>query len=269
MELLGYLGAVLTGVSLGLVGGGGSILIVPILVYLFHTPPTIATAYSLFVVGIASSVAAFRYAKKDLVAYKIAMIFATPAFFGVFISRRFIIPGLPNQILDLGFYELTKDALIMIVFSLIMLLASFSMIRKKAPSNNSEAQPVESYNKKLLGIEGFGIGILTGFVGAGGGFIIIPTLVFLAKLPMKKAIGTSLLIIAINSLLGFLGDVGTGNALNWIFLLSITLSAVFGIFLGIYLSTFIPGQKLKPAFGWFVLVMGSYILIQQLFFSPV
>ena len=268
MELLGYVGSILTGVSLGLIGGGGSILIVPILVYLFHTPPTLATAYSLFIVGIASSIGSFRYAKQGLVAYKTAFIFATPAFIGVYLSRRFIIPSLPEVILKVDSFELSKSTLIMSVFSVVMLLASFSMLKKRSPNQPTSKYPSTSdnYNVNLFAAQGFGVGILTGFVGAGGGFIIIPTLVFLAKLPMKAAIGTSLFIISINSLLGFIGDVETSNDLNWSFLISIATAAVSGIFIGVYLSKFITGERLKPAFGWFVLVMGSYILVRQMVF---
>lgn len=265
MEILGYLGALLTGVSLGLIGGGGSILIVPVLVYLFGTSPALATAYSLFVVGAASVVGAVQYAKKGLVEYKSAVIFAIPAFTGVFTARMFIVPALPDHIATIGSFPLTKDALIMLVFAAVMLFASVSMIRKDKSANETDPKNTK-LNYPMIAIEGLIVGGITGFVGAGGGFLIIPALVIFAKLPMKLAVGTSLVIISAKSLLGFLGDVSSQPDMDWVFLLLITSIAVGGIFIGSYLSKFIPGKKLKPAFGWFVLIMGIYIIIKQTIF---
>lgn len=263
MEILGYIGVLLTGISLGLIGGGGSILIVPVLVYLFGVSPALATAYSLFAVGAASLVGAGEYARKKLVDYKTAVVFAVPSFLGVFVARRFVVPALPSEIARFGDLALTKDMLIMLVFAVVMLLASASMTRKRpASTGDSEAQR-PSYNYPLIGLEGLFVGALTGFVGAGGGFLIIPALVLLAKLPMKLAVGTSLIIIAAKSLFGFLGDISSGQAIAWTFLLGVTAVAIVGIFVGSYLSKYVPGKKLQPAFGWFVLVMGLYIIARQ------
>jgi hypothetical protein len=264
MFFLGYIGAVLTGFSLGLIGGGGSILIVPVLVYLFGVPPALATAYSLFIVGLASVVGAVKYSRAGLVDYKTAAIFAAPAFIGVFLARRFLVPAIPEQIAQFGSFALTRGALIMLVFAVVMLFASVSMIRRRSGDDNGDdnARPV-SYNFKMIGIEGLVVGGITGFVGAGGGFLIIPALVLFARLPMKLAIGTSLVIIAAKSLLGFLGDLGGSQAIDWAFLLQVSGVAMAGIFLGTYVSRFIPGKKLQPAFGWFVLVMGVYIIVKQ------
>lgn len=263
MIVLGYLGAMITGFSLGLIGGGGSILIVPVLVYLFGISPSLATAYSLFVVGLASLVGAAKYAKSGLVDYKTAAIFAAPSFVGVFLARRYLVPAIPERIAEIGSLSLTRDSLIMLVFAVVMLMASFSMIRKKAGPDGDETKAV-SYNFKMIALEGLVVGGVTGFVGAGGGFLIIPALVILAKLPMKLAIGTSLIIIAVKSLLGFLGDLGGPHEIDWLFLLRVSGVAMVGIFLGTYASRFIPGKKLQPAFGWFVLVMGIYIITRQL-----
>jgi uncharacterized membrane protein YfcA len=273
MLLLGYLGALLTGVSLGLIGGGGSILIVPVLVYLFHVTPTLATAYSLFIVGVTSLISAVKYARIGLLDYKTAVIFAAPSFLGVFVARRYLLPMLPEQILTLGEFVLTKDALIMLVFAVIMLAASYSMIRP-AGSQQSEASEgttkaratsgAAAYNYQLIALEGLGVGAITGFVGAGGGFLIIPALVLLAKLEMKLAVGTSLVIIAVKSLFGFLGDLGGGQPIEWAFLVGVAAVAVCGAFIGTYVSRFVPGKKLQPAFGWFVLAMGIFILSRQL-----
>ena len=264
--IFGYLGALAAGTILGLLGGGGSILIVPILVYLFSVPPSQATAYSLFVVGFASLIGAIKYSKKGLVEYKTAAIFAVPAFSGVAFSRKFIVPNLPEVILNIGSFQLEKDAFIMIVFAVVMLFASFSMIKKKSghASEEDDSKLKLNYNYKRIVMQGLGVGVLTGFVGAGGGFLIIPALVLLARLPMKLAVGTSLLIISINSLIGFLADLTVNQSIDWTLLLSITSLAVVGIFVGTYFSQFVPGKKLKPIFGWFVLFMGIFILIKQM-----
>ena len=260
-EILGYFGALLIGVVLGLIGGGGSILTVPILVYLMFVNPVTATAYSLFVVGVSSLFGAIRNIKKGLVDFKTAIVFAIPAFIAVYSTRKFIVPAIPDNIVTIGDFVLTKNIAIMLFFALIMLIASIAMIRNN--SNKTEEETTVKYNYPLIIVEGFVVGVLTGIVGAGGGFLIIPALVLLAKLPMKKAVATSLLIIAIKSLIGFIGDVETLE-IDWTFLLSFTAISVVGIFLGIYLSNFIEGKKLEKYFGWFVLVMGIYIIIKEL-----
>ena len=260
IEIVGYLGALVIGVVLGLVGGGGSILTVPIFVYLLYINPVTATAYSLFVVGVAALVGAFQNMQKGLVDFRTAIVFAIPAFIAVYITRKFLVPAIPEQLFAVGDFMVTKDIGIMIFFAVIMLIASISMIWSKngTPDIDTEVR----YNYPLIIVEGLGIGILTGIVGAGGGFLIIPALVILAKLPMKKAVATSLLIIAIKSLIGFIGDI-ENLQIDWIFLLSFTTVSVVGIFLGVWLNKFIDGQKLKKSFGWLVLLMGVYILIKE------
>jgi uncharacterized membrane protein YfcA len=261
-EIFGYFGALLIGVVLGLIGGGGSILTVPILVYLLAINPMTATAYSLFVVGTSSLFGAFQNFKKGLVDVKTALVFATPAFVAVYLTRRYLMPALPDTFFTLGDFIMTKNIAIMVFFAAIMLIAALAMIRDKKKDKEGEAGPV-SYNYPMIVLEGGVVGVLTGIVGAGGGFLIIPALVLFAKLPMKKAVATSLLIIAIKSLFGFIGDVQT-IAIDWVFLGSFTVLSIGGIFLGIYLSKFIPGHKLKKSFGWFVLLMGVYIMYKEL-----
>jgi len=262
IDILGYVGAFLIGGVLGLIGGGGSILTVPILVYLLAINPVTATAYSLFVVGSASLVGAGRNLQKGLVEFKTAISFAIPAFIAVFSTRKFLVPAIPSEIFTIGGYILTKNIAIMLFFAILMLAASFSMIRERKTLLENKNENTTANYKALIPL-GFITGIITGLVGAGGGFIIIPILVILAKLPMKKAVGTSLFIIAINSLIGFLGDLGNVD-IDWIFLLIFTGLAIVGIFVGIYLANFIDGKKLKKAFGWFVLVMGFYIIYKEI-----
>jgi uncharacterized membrane protein YfcA len=260
-QILGYVGALLIGVVLGLIGGGGSILTVPILVYLLFINPVTATAYSLFVVGVSSLVGALRNIQKGLVDFRTAIVFAIPAFIAVYIARKYLVPAIPDVIFSVGDFDVTNNIAIMLFFALVMLVASVSMIRNKREDNGEETEV--SYNYPLIIVEGVLVGLITGIVGAGGGFLIIPALVLLAKLPMKKAVATSLLIIAIKSLIGFLGDVQNLD-IDWTFLLIFTGLSVVGIFIGIYLSNFIEGKKLKKGFGWFVLLMGIYIIYKEL-----
>ncbi len=263
IEIIGFLGALIIGVVLGLIGGGGSILTVPIFVYVLSIDPVLATAYSLFVVGSAALVGTFRNAQKKMVDYRTGIVFAIPAFIAVYLTRRFVVPAIPDELFTFNNFEVTKDIGIMVFFAIIMLLAAFFMI--KGRKNQEEETETEiSYNYPMIIVEGVFVGFLTGIVGAGGGFLIIPALVLLAKLPMKKAVATSLMIIAIKSLIGFIGDV-QNITLDWTFLLSFTALSVVGIFLGIYLSNFIDGKKLKKGFGWFVLLMGVYIVLKELF----
>ncbi len=262
-DFLGYTGALLVGIVLGLIGGGGSILTVPVMVYLFYLNPVTATAYSLFVVGTTALVGAIRNIPKKRVDFKTAIIFATPAFISVYITRRYIIPAVPNELFVVNGFVVTKGIGIMFFFAIVMLLASITMIRNKKPEPEMDT-PI-SYNYPIIVIEAILLGFVTGSVGAGGGFLIIPALVLLAKLPMKKAVATSLLIIAINSLIGFIGDIETLD-IQWSFLLKFTAISVAGIFIGIWLNNFIDGKKLKKAFGWFVLVMAVYIIFKEFSF---
>lgn len=258
--ILGYLGALVVGLTLGLLGGGGSILTVPILVYLLGINPVLATAYSLFVVGATSLVGAVRNMMKGMVDIKVAVVFAIPAFIAVYLTRRYLVPAIPEEIFSSGGFVLTKDLAVMLFFALIMLAASVSMIKGR---KEKEVDENASLKIPFIVLEGSVVGVLTGIVGAGGGFLIIPALVLFANLPMKRAVATSLVIIAVKSLIGFLGDVQT-LAIDWSFLLSFTGFSILGIFLGIYLNKFIDGKSLKKGFGWFVLVMGVYIIIKEL-----
>tara|TARA_Y100000588_G_C14152724_1_gene881265 strand:- start:259 stop:1056 length:798 start_codon:yes stop_codon:yes gene_type:complete len=257
LEILGYFGALIIGVVLGLIGGGGSILTVPVLVYLLAINPVTATAYSLFVVGASALVGAFKNMQKKLVDFRTAIVFSIPAFIAVYATRKYMVPAIPESLFSIGGFEITKNIGIMLFFAIIMILASVSMIRENG-KKKADAEKI-SYNYPLIIIEGIVVGVLTGIVGAGGGFLIIPALVLLAKLPMKKAVATSLLIIAIKSLIGFIGDVQNMN-IDWIFLAIFTGLSVVGMFVGIYLNKFIDGKKLKKGFGWFVLLMGVYII---------
>ena len=260
MEVIGYFASLLIGISLGLIGGGGSILTVPVLVYLFKVEPVTATAYSLFIVGATSLVGAFPKYKKGEINIKTAIVFGIPSIVSVYSTRAFIVPAIPNEIFTVGSFIATKAFMTMLLFASLMVFASISMIRSKKEVLDEKSEQVFNYPMILL--EGAVVGLITGLVGAGGGFLIIPALVLFSKLPMKQAIGTSLLIIAAKSLIGFTGDLGN-QYINWSLLLPVTALAIAGIFMGNAMSSKIEADKLKKGFGWFVLVMGIYIIFKE------
>ncbi len=266
MEILGYVLASLVGVSLGLIGSGGSILTIPILVYVMGINPVLATAYSLFIVGSTALVGGVQSAIQKRVDFKTVLIFGIPSIAAVYATRMWLVPIIPKELFSIGSFIITKPIALMILFAVVMILASVSMIRPGKKKEIDEKAPM-IYNYPVILLEGALVGILTGLVGAGGGFLIIPALVLLARMPMKLAVGTSLFIIAAKSLIGFIGDLQGSEVIDWKLLASFTASAVVGIFIGILLSKKIPGEKLKKAFGWFVLVMGIYIIVKEVF-SP-
>ena len=262
MDLIGYAASICIGLILGLLGGGGSILSIPILVYLFHVDAILATAYSLFIVGITSFVGAIPKYKDHLVNLRTGILFGLPSILSIFVTRKWIVPSLPEVILSLGSFILTKRILVLGIFAMLMILASFSMIR----SDKEITADDHGFRTFLVILEGLLIGFLTGLVGAGGGFLIIPALVLLTGLPFKTAVGTSLFIIAVNSLMGFLGDV-LNYPMDWPFLLTITGLAIIGIIIGNIWQKKISAVRLRRGFGWFVLLMGTWILFRELVFD--
>ena len=263
MEILGYLASILIGMSLGLIGSGGSILTVPVLVYLFHVDPLLATTYSLAIVGLSSIAGVISRIKQKLVDFKTIFVFGLPSIFGVFLARKFLLPAIPSSIHITDTIDLSKSSFIMLFFATLMLTSALSMILGKNKKEIDGILPVYGITLMLVGL---GEGLLTGIVGAGGGFLIIPALVILAKLPMKKAIASSLVIISIKSLVGFSGDL-THTSVDWKFLFSIIVLATIGIITGNFLNKTMDGAKLKKGFGWFVLAMSLVIFIEQ-FWTP-
>lgn len=253
---MGFVLAILIGVILGLIGGGGSILAVPVLVYVMGVSPIQATAYSLFIVGFSALVGARNHYKLGDIDFNIGTLFAIPSFIGVFVSRKWLLPAIPENLYETASFVLTKGVFLMVLFAIVMMLASLSMLFKK-----EQLQQKKDIQKLKIIIDGLIVGAITGLVGAGGGFLIVPALVFLSGLEMKKAIGTSLMIIAVKSLFGFLGE--WGSEINWQLLLIFTALSVSGIFLGVYLGKFMDGKKLKKSFGVFVLLMAIAIILKE------
>jgi uncharacterized membrane protein YfcA len=266
VNIVGYILFLFIGLILGLIGGGGSILGVPVLVYVDGYTADEATAYSLFIVGLTSLIGALSYLRKGELSAEAMLQFAIASMITVFCVRKFILPAVPQQFELLGF-SLTKQAFIMLLFAVLILSSSFSMIKKRKANNKSRVKWVEFF-KTPMGLPfiillGIAVGFITGFVGAGGGFIIVPVLILVLQLPFKKAIGTSLCIIAVNSLVGFSGNIGN-QVIDWKFLLIISAISIVGILIGSRLSGMVSAKKLKPAFGWFTLTVGVFVLVKEL-----
>jgi uncharacterized membrane protein YfcA len=254
MIVLGYFLSILIGVSLGLMGGGGSILTVPLLVYFFHIDPILAASYSLIIVGFTSLIGITPYVKDRNIDYKSVISFGIPSIIAVFLTKYYLVPLIPEKLVLASTIEIKRDFIVLIFFSLILLLSAFSMIRKK----NTETKALSFSSFKLI-VQGAITGFITGVIGIGGGFLIIPVLVKVCQIPMKKAVGTSLLIIVLNALIGLLAVKEYSN-FNVELLISILFFALLGMILGVRLSRKIDGNKLKVIFGWFVLLMGLTIL---------
>lgn len=261
MEIIGFVLAIVMGFILGLLGGGGSILTVPILVYILSIDPVLATAYSLFVVGASSVVGAWRKSSQKLVDWKTGLIFALPSLTAVFLTRYFLVPAIPAELFSIGEFIITRQVAIMGFFALVMFPASYSMIKGRKEEQKQEEQ--KPFNYPLIIIQGMLVGVVTALVGAGGGFLIVPALVLLVRLPIKTAIGTSLVIISINSLVGFMGDLSSGQEIDWIFLLSFTAFSAVGMLIAIYVTKFVRADVLKKGFGWFVLAMAVFIILKE------
>ncbi|AZI21364.1 sulfite exporter TauE/SafE family protein [Chryseobacterium taklimakanense] len=260
MHILGYFFALIIGLVMGLIGGGGSILSVPVFAYLFNIDAITATAFSLFVVGATSSVGSVSFIRQGYVNFTTAFRFGIPSVLGILFSRRLVLPHLPEYIIHRWGITLTKDMFILILFAVLMLLSAIKMIQKK----ERVRKPRESEtNYTLLVSQGLLVGIVTGFIGAGGGFLIVPALVMLLGVSMKEAVATSLFIISINSFIGFASSLDK-ITVDWAFLLSFTSLSIIGILIGVALSKRIEPRKLKPIFGWFVLVMGIWIIVTEL-----
>ena len=259
IDIIGYISAIIIGIILSLIGSGGSILTIPVLVYIFTIEPILATTYSLFIVGVTAFFGAIKNIKKGNIDFKIGLIFTLPSLLSIYFTRRFILPSLPQKIKITDKFYYKTDELILIFLSIIMVFSAVSMIIKNKSIIKKEI------NYFIITIEGLIIGLVTGLIGAGGGFLIIPMLVLFGGLSMKKAIGTSLIIIFLKSLIGIIGDFQLSLNIDWPFLFSFSCFSLFGVLIGLYISKFISGEKLKKIFGYFVLSIAVFIFLKELY----
>ncbi len=263
---IGYVFAIFVGITMGILGSGGSILSVPILVYIMGISPVFATGYSLFIVGFTAFVGGIKKVINKDFDFKTLLTFGIPSVISVFLTRKFIVPEIPEVVIVINNFVVTKNIFLMLLFAIVMLAASVKMIFSKENPNVQEHKKLNGKSLFVLLILGVLIGTLAGLVGAGGGFMIIPALVLLMKLDMKKAVGTSLMIIASQSLIGFLGEITSNIYIDWKLILIFTTCSIIGIFIGNNISQKINTSELKKGFGWFILIMGIYILIKELFY---
>lgn len=265
-EIIGFAFALLIGLVLGLLGGGGAILTVPVLTYLFGLTPVVATGYSLFIVGIAASVGTFNHIVRKLVDIKVALLFGVPSVAAVYCVRKVVLPAIPDNVAQFGGWLMTKDAMLMIILGVMVLASAIFMLVGRKPHENAYLRATKMTIKQMLLVmaQGIAIGAITGFVGTGGGFMIVPAMVILCKLPMKVAVGTTLLIATAKSLVGFVGEIQVNPNIDWAFLLSFSAIAVVGIFVGNAISKKASNTSLQRAFAWFVLAIGGFILTKEL-----
>jgi uncharacterized membrane protein YfcA len=261
--ILGFVGALLVGITLGLIGSGGSILSLPIFVYLFGLNPIIASAYSLFTVGITSLIGSIKNIKFKLIDFNTSLYFSLSAAISVYITRKYLINLIPEEIITIGNLLITKEKFLMLFFALLIYFAGIAMIKKRVDKSQNQRRK-SKYDKVLILIEGAVVGVVTGLVGAGGGFIIIPVLVLFSKLNMKNAIATSLVIISIKSLIGFIGDI-ENHIIDWEFLIMFSLISILGIYIGQAIGLKIDGSKLKKGFGYFVIVVASCVVLKEIY----
>lgn len=263
MHILGYLGAVLTGLILGLLGGGGALLSIPVLVYLFNIPAEVATGYSLFLVGVTASSGAIQNIYKKLVDLDAVFYYGVPSMITVYTVRRFVMPALPDVFFTIGGVTLDKNHFILYVLSLVMFGAGYKMITAKEPAEQTDT-PAKTMDHIKLPLYAIAVGAFLGLVGAGGGFLMIPALVYFAHLPMRKAVGTSLVLVAANSFIGFIGDIHSNPHTDWKFLFTFSAFSITGVLAGSYLERHISAKSLKSYFGWFVISVAVFMIIKEM-----
>ena len=260
-EFTAYAASFAIGISLGLIGAGGSILTIPVFVYVLKKDPLSSGVYSMFVVGVSAMAGSIQSMINKVVDLKTAIMFGAPSIVGVFVARKFIFPSIPAEFSIIGSLTVSKEILFMLCFAALMFLAAIKMLRPLHVEEPSAAKP----SVVPLLLRGLLVGIITGLLGIGGGFLIVPALYLWARLPVKQAIGTALLVIATNSLFSFLTSYSSTN-IEWTLLTRFSIGAVIGIAIGTSLSKKCSGDQLKKVFAFFILAISVYIGYKQLFF---
>ena len=247
------------GIAIGLLGAGGSILVMPVLVYVLGISPLIATTYSLGIVGISSAIAAIRNAREQQTNWKVLFTFAIPAIISIMIMRAYIMPALP-KVLELGMIHISIESLSMIILSLLMLISAQRMMSSK----ELQSHDIQEISLMALMFTGLMIGVLTGFTGIGGGFLIVPAMILIGHMNVKEAAFTSMILIAMNALPGFFVDILNGKNLEWGLFTLLTIASVFGGYAGIMLSKRIRQDLLRISFGIIIALLALFILIKEL-----
>jgi uncharacterized protein len=254
------LGATLTGIVLGLLGGGGALLSIPVLVYLFHIEPQLATSYSLILIAVSASSGAYQNIRKKLVDYNAALYYGIPSVISVYVVRRWVMPNLPKVIFSIGNYSVDKNLFILIVLAVVMFIAAYKMITSKNADGDEKEHTINHLHLAFFAVL---IGAFLGLVGAGGGFLMVPALMYFANVHTKKAIGTSLVLVSVNSFIGFAGDLRSNVQIDWPFFFTFLFFSVTGVLIGHYLATYIHNNKLKRYFGWFILITAVFIIAKE------
>ncbi len=242
------------GATFGLIGAGGSILSVPILIYIINLSPIIATSYSFYIVGLVALLGAIGYFRKKLISVVDVWYFSIPSTFGVIFSRYYILPSIPNII-----FGIDKNALITIMFSLLMIISGIMTLRKLENQSNLKKEKSLLLNSVYALI----IGSIVGVLGAGGGFLIIPALYNLLKVDIKKSIGTSLAIVSLNCFIAVIVDFTSGNVTNGETIIPIMIFSIFGMLMGLKLESRVKTKNIKTIFAVFTMIIGIIILIKQ------
>ncbi|HPQ07705.1 MAG TPA: sulfite exporter TauE/SafE family protein [Bacteroidia bacterium] len=255
MEVIGYILAVFIGIVLGLFGSGGAIISFPVLVYFMGISPELAGNYTLLIVGISALVGTIKQLKEKTLDIKVAISFSIPLLLSFFITKKIILPAIPSKILETNALTFTKDNLIMSLFVITLSVIIYKMLNKDSNEQSSHTTSIQStFNLKYL-IQSFLVGFLSASIGAGGGFIIVPALMSIYKLPIKNATSTSLFVITINAFIGTLLNIHHFQSEHITMIVVFTILSIIGIFIGIYLNKIANVLTLKKSYAYFLIII--------------
>lgn len=266
IEIIGYFLSVIIGLSVGLLGGGGAILAVPMLVYFFNVDAEIATGYSLVIVAISSVLSIWQKRGIDgNFSLKIFLQFGLPSILMIYFTKAIFVPQIPNLLIFSPKIILTKNMFLMMVFSVILLLSSISMLGK-SKENELNATPTKEHSIFNIMLSGAFVGFLTGIIGVGGAFVIVPALIFFFSMETKEAIKNSLAIVIANSIVGFYGFSRASYHIDWMLLVNISAVSLVGVVIGSRLNKRMSGNNLKNIFGWMNLILSLILILKEIIF---
>lgn len=259
MLIFGLVLALFIGITLGLVGSGGSILTVPVFVYALGVDPNIATTYSLLAIAVSSSIGSIRNFALKRVKMNELVLFGVPSVITVYLTRQFLLPLVPDEF-NIGNWVIHQNTVLMLIFAVLMFISGYRMIKA---AQLLEFDATRKYPRYVMILQGAMLGFITGGVGAGGGFLIIPALVNFYGMPIMYAVATSLAIISFNSFFGLAGDLEKLHLFDWSILVPYTLILIVGMFTGFYVNKYFRGEQLKKGLGYLILAIGCFILVQE------